>query len=153
MIRYIPEGIELPKEKGLRDKVCYILHLINHLPLVNVRVTKSNGYISLSSRILSRNIGRYIPPLDYLIDNGIIECDGRYLAGEGGRERLTDGEGHPCRCSDILQPAAAYDLLVEALGVDAEGHQQKKEEVFSHALEVQGEDRGHTYVQFDNDMN
>ena len=82
MIRYIPEGVPLPTDHRLRDKVCYILHLINHLPLVNDRVTKTNGYVSLSSVLLSRTLGRYRPPLYYLIDNGIIETDGRYLQGE-----------------------------------------------------------------------
>jgi hypothetical protein len=68
-------------------------------------------------------------------DGALMEalCEDAVLPREGGRERLTDGERHPCRGGDILKPAAAYDLLVEGLGVSCcRKQEERKDNDFMH---------------------
>jgi hypothetical protein len=64
-----------------KDKIAYILGLINYLPLVSADCMKPGGYVAISSKILERNIGRYRPHIRFLVDTGVMECDNSYLNG------------------------------------------------------------------------
>jgi hypothetical protein len=64
-----------------RDKIAYIAGLINYLPVVSADCMKPGGYVAISSKILERNIGRYRPHIQFLVDTGVIECDNSYLSG------------------------------------------------------------------------
>lgn len=64
-----------------KDKIAYILGLINYLPLVSADSVKADGYVAISSKLLEQNIGRYRPHIQFLVDTGVIECDNSYLNG------------------------------------------------------------------------
>ncbi len=89
---YIPENLDIDqlmydnppnfiKYKCKRDKLLYIIHLINALPLYNKDLL-FEGFVSLNSTILQDKISNYKEYLDYLInDLKIIETDNQYVAG------------------------------------------------------------------------
>ena len=43
---------------------------------------KAKGFVPLNSKILQSKIPDYHSCIEYLIELGIIECDGKYLAGK-----------------------------------------------------------------------
>ncbi len=89
---YIPENLDIdqlmydnpPKFKKYgckRDKLLYIIHLINALPLYN-KDLMYEGYVPLNSTILQDKISNYKEYLDYLTnDLKIIEGDNQYFKG------------------------------------------------------------------------
>src|SRR4051812_31105535 len=65
-----------------KEKLVYILHLINDIPSRSDDVMV-NDYTPLNTRLLKRTIGNnYIDYLDYLFTWNIIETDNQYIAGE-----------------------------------------------------------------------
>lgn len=89
---YIPENLDIDvlmynnppkfkKYKCKRDKLLYIIHLLNALPLMNKDLL-FDGFVPLNSTMLQRKISNYKEYIDYLLyDLKIIETDGQYLAG------------------------------------------------------------------------
>ncbi|WCO02910.1 hypothetical protein [Psychroserpens ponticola] len=89
---YIPENLDIDqlmydnppnfkKYKCKTDKLLYIIHLINALPLMNKDLLYE-GYVPLNATMLQSKISNYKEYLDYLLnDLKIIESDGQYFPG------------------------------------------------------------------------
>jgi hypothetical protein len=89
---YIPENLDIDqlmydnppkfkKYKCKRDKLLYIINLINALPLYN-KDLMFDGFVSLNAKLLQDKIANYKEYLDYLLyDLKIIETDGQYIPG------------------------------------------------------------------------
>ncbi|SHH68007.1 hypothetical protein [Winogradskyella jejuensis] len=89
---YIPENLDVDqlmydnppnfKKYGCkRDKLLYIIHLINALPLYN-KDLMFDGFVPLNSKLLQDKISNYREYIDYLLlDLKIIETDGQYIPG------------------------------------------------------------------------
>ena len=87
---YIPENLDVDqlmydnppnfKKYGCkRDKLLYIIHLINALPLYN-KDLMFDGFVPLNSKLLQDKISNYKEYIDYLLhDLKIIETDGQYI--------------------------------------------------------------------------
>ena len=91
---FIPENLELLAfEKKYQpelyiqyyktDKLAYILHQLNHIPLYDRRYQKEGQFIPLSSKILQDRIGNfYSQYLAFLLHTGIIDTDSQYIVKE-----------------------------------------------------------------------
>ncbi|WP_298367580.1 hypothetical protein [uncultured Lutibacter sp.] len=89
---YIPENLDIDqliydnppnfkKYKCKRDKLLYIIHLINALPLYNKDLL-FEGFVPLNSTLLQDKISNYKEYINYLLyDLKIIETDGQYIPG------------------------------------------------------------------------
>ena len=88
---YLPENLDLDRlirnnppnfRPFKRDKLRYILHLINAISLLN-KDKLYDEYTYVNAKALQKVIQNYKKYLDYLInDLQIIECDGQYIPGE-----------------------------------------------------------------------
>lgn len=88
---YIPENLKLDElisnkppdfRPFKRDSLCYILHLINTLPLSNKKLL-SKKFIPINATLLKEVINNYKDYLIYLEkDLNIIESDNQYIVGE-----------------------------------------------------------------------
>lgn len=88
---YIPENLDIyelvhnnpPKFKPFKiDKLCYILHLINALPITNEDLTYER-FVPLNSTKLQGKIQNYLNYLKYLESElNVIESDHQYIVGE-----------------------------------------------------------------------
>ena len=88
---YLPENLDLDRlirnnppnfRPFKRDKLRYILHLINAISLLN-KDKLYDEYTYVNAKALQKVIQNYKKYLDYLInDLQIIECDGHYIPGE-----------------------------------------------------------------------
>jgi hypothetical protein len=103
---YCPKKLDIetviknnPFKKGKKlkkDHLHFIVHSIlqqraskddEHLQ----RIGKDNGFVPLNARILESKIPKYHDCIEYLIETGVIECDGKYIAGKVSKGyRLTD---------------------------------------------------------------
>jgi len=88
---YLPNNLEVfelvynnpPKFKPFKiDKLCYILHLLNAIPLMN-KDLQFEDFIPINAKKLQSKIQNYKKYLDYLEDDlKIIESDKHYIVGE-----------------------------------------------------------------------
>ena len=91
---YLPENLDLNKlieenpPTGFtafdKDKIAYILHLINYLPTIkkDFDYYEYDGYIPINKQKLQSKIYDYRMYLDYLIHCGVIFEDEYYIKGE-----------------------------------------------------------------------
>lgn len=91
----VPENLHLDqllndhKPKGFRpsvDRLYYLVGLLAEIPARDRRIgqTRENSFLNfipLYSQILKPKIHNYQMYLEYLIDNGVIECDKQYIVG------------------------------------------------------------------------
>ncbi len=88
---YLPENLNIfeltnsvpPNFKPYKlDKLCYILHLINAIPLMDKDV-QNEEFVPINAKKLQKKIQNYKKYLDYLeLDLKIIESDNHYIVGE-----------------------------------------------------------------------
>ena len=88
---YIPENLDIfelthnnpPSFKPYKlDKLCYILHLINAIPLMDKDI-QSEDFVPINAKKLQDKIQNYKKYLNYLEhDLQIIESDNHYVVGE-----------------------------------------------------------------------
>lgn len=77
----------IPKGKGIKkDHLLFIIHCImqqraNKDDERLRRIGKDNGFVPLHSKILESKIPNYHDCIEYLINIGIIECDGKFSPG------------------------------------------------------------------------
>jgi hypothetical protein len=103
---YCPQNLDIvaviknnPFKKGKKlkkDHLHFIIHCIlrqrasmddEHLE----KIGKYNGFVPLHSKILESKIPKYHDCIEYLVDAGIIECDGKFTKGKVSKGyRLTD---------------------------------------------------------------
>jgi hypothetical protein len=62
-----------------RDKLVYILGLINHIPAKNKSLITKIGFVSICTRLLQRKVRNYKDYFEYLIKNGILICDNHFI--------------------------------------------------------------------------
>lgn len=102
---FIPQNLDVdkllrespPNKKINRDRLVYILHLINWL---NSRkkdnLENPNGFTPVSRSILEKTIKNYKDYIDYLKDNNIIEEENNYIVGKKSRGiRFTENYQKP----------------------------------------------------------
>jgi len=66
-----------------KDYFFYFLHLITEIPVYNKRNGQTNnGYTTLNAKLLQACTHNYKSYIDYLLQQGIIECDGQYILGK-----------------------------------------------------------------------
>lgn len=91
---HIPKNLDLdkilsnnpPHFKYHRDKFLYIISLMDSIPaqLNDFDFEKNKGFIPISATILQGKIHDYKLYLNYLIENGVLETDGKY-SNDGGK--------------------------------------------------------------------
>ncbi|MDB9781522.1 hypothetical protein OAB88_00250 [Winogradskyella sp.] len=122
---YIPENLDIdqlmydnpPKFKKYRckrDKLLYIIHLINALPLYKKDLL-FDGFIPLNSMLLQDKISNYKEYIDYLLyDLKIIETDGQYITGLKSKGyRLVDKYSKPITSTAVTDFTFYRKLKVE----------------------------------------
>lgn len=126
MIRlYIPENLDIDqlmhdeppnfkKYKCKRDKLLYIIHLLNAIPLYNKDLLFEN-FVPLNSTILQDKISNYKEYLDYLLNRlEIIETDGYYIKGLKSKGyRLIDKYKTPAVAISIIDRNFYLKLKIE----------------------------------------
>lgn len=81
-----PENYGFRRRIIFRDfKVLYILHLLSSIPGRNSDLITENGFIPIHTPTLQRHMRDYNLYLDYLVNTGVLVCDGQYIAGERSR--------------------------------------------------------------------
>lgn len=122
---YIPENLDVDqlmydnppnfkKYKCKRDKLLYIIHLINALPLYN-KDLMFDGFVPLNSKLLQDKISNYKEYIDYLLfDLKIIETDGQYIPGfKSIGYRLVEKYNTPITSTEIVDFTFHRKLKVE----------------------------------------
>ena len=85
--QYPPENYGFRHGIVFRDfKVLYILHLLSSIPGRNSDLISESGFIPIHTPTLQRHMRDYNLYLDYLVNTGVLVCDGQYIAGERSRE-------------------------------------------------------------------
>lgn len=64
-----------------KEKLLYILHLINSIPATNKNLELVDGFVPLNAKILQNKIRNYKQYLDYLIANNVLVTDNQYTIG------------------------------------------------------------------------
>lgn len=83
---YPPENYGFRHGIVFRDfKVLYILHLLSSIPGRNSDLISESGFIPIHTPTLQRHMRDYNLYLDYLVNTGVLVCDGQYIAGERSR--------------------------------------------------------------------
>lgn len=125
MLLFIPENLDIdqlmydnpPKFKKYackRDKLLYIIHLINALPLYKKDLLYED-YVPLNSTLLQNKIANYKEYIDYLLnDLKIIETDGQYIPGFKSKGyRLVDKYDTPITSTAVLDQTFYRKLKIE----------------------------------------
>jgi hypothetical protein len=88
---YVPESIdwnEIKEKYGATymNRMAYIVGLIAYLPTVYDEIIDDKGYVKLHAPKLKTIIGKYyLDYLKYLISDGIIETNNRYIVGKASK--------------------------------------------------------------------
>lgn len=120
---YIPENLDIfelthnnpPTFKPYKlDKLCYILNLINAIPLMDKDI-QGEDFIPINAKKLQDKIQNYKQYLDYLeLDLKIIECDNHYLVGEKSKGyRLIEKYRTPVKPFQVVDFTFRKKLKVE----------------------------------------
>ena len=120
---YIPENLDIfelthnnpPTFKPYKlDKLCYILNLINAIPLMDKDI-QGEDFIPINAKKLQDIIQNYKQYLDYLeLDLKIIECDNHYLVGEKSKGyRLIEKYRTPVKPFQVVDFTFRKKLKVE----------------------------------------
>jgi hypothetical protein len=88
---FIPEALDIdllisvcpPQdiERFQRDYLVYIPHLLTAIPAMDKGLELKNGFVPIKASELQSKIKNYKSYLTYLITEGVIESDGRYIPG------------------------------------------------------------------------
>ena len=88
---YVPESIdwnEIKEKYGATymNRMAYIVGLIAYLPTVNDEIIDDKGFVKLHAPTLKTIVGKYyLDYLKYLISDGIIETNNRYIVGKASK--------------------------------------------------------------------
>jgi len=63
------------------DNFFHLLNLITEVPAKKKSLLDHNGFIPLKAKYLKKRIHNYKVHIDYLLQQGVIETDGRYIPG------------------------------------------------------------------------
>lgn len=89
MIQFLPHNLNLegilssspPSFPYHIDNFVYLLNLITEVPAKKKSLLDHNGFIPLRAKYLKKRIHNYKVHIDYLLRQGILETDGRYIPG------------------------------------------------------------------------
>lgn len=89
MIQFLPHNLDLdsilssspPSFSYHKDNFVHLLNLITEVPAKKKRLLDHNGFIPLKASFLKKRIHNYKVHIDYLLKQGVIETDGRYIPG------------------------------------------------------------------------
>ena len=93
LIQYIPSNLDLdallnqhpPDFKYEKDNFVYILNLITEVPSKNKDHIDKFGYVPLNAELLQQKIRDYKKYLIYLIKQGVLQSNNRYVPGVKSR--------------------------------------------------------------------
>src|SRR5690554_4891500 len=122
---FIPENLDIDqlmhdhpanfkKYKCKRDKLLYIIHLINALPLYNKDLL-FHGFVPLNATLLQDKISNYKEYIDYLVhDLKIMETDNQYVPSFKSKGyRLIEKYKTPIKAVEVVDFTFHKKLKIE----------------------------------------
>lgn len=92
MLHYIPENLDIDKilheippvniERFSKEKLLYIIHLINAIPANNKDLEINDGFVPIYSQAVRLIVANYKQYFDYLIKASVLETDNYYIKGQ-----------------------------------------------------------------------
>lgn len=120
MFTFIPENLNLqsvlesnpPKFKYHVDYFHFLLGQITSVAAIHKDLVDEQGYVPLHAPLLKLRVHNYKQYMRYLIENGIIECNGKYVPGDRSKGyRFTASYGN----SPIVMVAITKRTLIKSI--------------------------------------
>lgn len=80
--QYLPQSYGFEAKPFKDYKAFYILHLLSTIPSRNSDLITEDGFIPIHTPTLQRHMRDYKLYIDYLVNTGVLACDGQYTPGE-----------------------------------------------------------------------